>query len=351
LKLNINANVNNNVEIGNISGLIGELIIENAIVKIFTGEQGIKYGTIFGQFISGKLKNIIIDSDNNFFAYFEGEISNSITNLKLEDFKFIHTLFERNIDKLNFDTNFKILNSRFISTSNIFSAIKTINSIKSELDLNLSKITGVSFYDKSTDQFTNIFNLLEPISISPDGLFSIEFNNVLINGVISSNTGLISISAVNTENNPNLILFELEIDCVFKYFPIRGPGNIEQITIDFNLTNESISIISPIEISNYSPDKFNLVLDNLISTKLDATNRYEIRIAMPHFNNDISSEFSFYFTKSGYITDQTKLDFILDVVNSTASESVFSTTERFTMEYLNSVSKLYPLFFSAPITR
>lgn len=346
LNLKLTATINNSVTFATISGTINTTVITDASVKIYSGFESTKYGNINGTNISGKLKNIFIDNDNNLSAIFEGELNNFITTTTIENFKIANISTDRKISNLQYDTNFKILNTRLLETANIFSIIKTINSTKSELDFNLTKITGISFYNTAENKYTNIFKLLEPISLNASGQFEFEYNSIIISGIVSLNT-IINISAVNNENNPNLQLFELEFDSVFKYFPIRGPGNIERITVDFNLTNEPISTISPIEILNYSPDRFNLVLDTLNITRLEATNRYSLSIPMPYFNNTIPTNYSFYFTYSGYMTDETKLELILDTVNSTVSELVFTTTTQFNTLYLNSVSKIHPLFFSS----
>lgn len=348
LNLKLTATIDNYSMSASVSGIINTNSIVNAFVKIYSGSESTKYGTINGINISGKLKNVIIDNDNNLSAIFEGELNNFITTTTIENFKITNILMNRKISNLQYDTNFKILNSRLLETANIFSVIKTINSTKSELDFNLTKITGISFYNIAEDSYSNIFKLLEPISLNANGQFEFEFNSIIISGMISSNT-VINISTVNNENNPNLQLFELEFDSVFKYFPIRGPGNIERITVDFNLTNEPISIISPIEILNYSPDKFNLVLDSLAITRLESTNRYSLVIPMPYFNKTIPTNYSFYFTHSGYMTDETKLELILDTVNSTVSELVFTTTNQFNFSYLNLVNKINPLFFSSSL--
>ena len=336
-------------------GFIDNKVVEKSVIKYQVGKLGGKYGFISGDKISGKLKNIEITDNKYFSAWFEGEFYGAISSFRIDqlNYEYISDFFNIKNPIIQIDEKFKIMNYRFVDAANIFSSIKTINAFKNEVDFNLTKIKGISFYNETDKKFTDIITLPSQVNISKVGEFSFEVLNLIVTGSINDTTSRISISAVNKETllETNLKVHELELDVVFKYFPIRGPGQIQQITIDFRLTNESISNISPIEIQNYSSDKYNLVIDKLNISEKDSSHRYTINIPLPFYFNSIPSEFNMFFTKNSYLTDETKLEFIIDKVKSTTSNLVLTTTEQVYFKYLYYVSRIYPIFFSTPILR
>lgn len=336
-------------------GFIDNKVVEKSVIKYQVGKLGGKYGFISGDKISGKLKNIEIADDKYFSAWFEGEFYGAISSFRIDqlNYEYISDFFNIKNPIIQIDEKFKVMNYRFVDAANIFSSIKTINAFKNEVDFNLTKIKGISFYNETDKKFTDIITLPSQVNISKVGEFSFEVLNLIVTGSINDTTSRISISAVNKETllETNLKVHELQLDVVFKYFPIRGPGQIQQITIDFRLTNESISNISPIEIQNYSSEKYNLVIDKLNISEKDSSHRYTINIPLPFYFNSIPSEFNMFFTKNSYLTDETKLEFIIDKVKSTTSNLVLTTTEQVYFKYLYYVSKIYPIFFSTPILR
>ena len=335
-------------------GFIGDKIVEKSVIKYQVGKLGGKYGQIYGDKINGKLKNIEV-TDTEFSAWFEGEFYGTISSFKIEQltYEYISDSFKITNPGITITDGFKVMVHRFVDTGNIFSAIKTINVYKNEIDFNHTKITGISLYNETDQTYTDVIPLTNIVSLNPTGEFSFEFQDAIISGQVNDVTSQISISAVSKDISIPITfkIHELLLDVVFKNFPIRGPGNIEQITIDFHLTNESISNISPTEIVNYSSDKYNLVLDKLNISPKDSTNRYTLTIPLPFYFNSIPKQFNFFFTKSQYLTDETKLEFIIDQSLSTTSSLVFTTTEQCYFKYLHYVSKLYPVFFSTLILR
>ena len=335
-------------------GFIGDKIVEKSVIKYQVGKLGGKYGQIYGDKINGKLKNIEV-TDTEFSAWFEGEFYGTISSFKIEQltYEYISDSFKITNPGITITDGFKVMVHRFVDTGNIFSAIKTINVYKNEIDFNHTKITGISLYNETDQKYTDVIPFTNIVSLNPTGEFSFEFQNAIISGQVNDVTSQISISAVSKDISIPITfkIHELLLDVVFKNFPIRGPGNIEGITIDFHLTNESISNISPTEIANYSSDKYNLVLDKLNIFPKDSTNRYTLTIPLPFYFNSIPKQFNFFFTKSQYLTDETKLEFIIDQSLSTTSSLVFTTTEQCYFKYLHYVSKLYPVFFSTLILR
>lgn len=334
-------------------GFIDNKVVERSLIKYQVGKLGGKYGFISGDKISGKLKNIEV-VNNQFSAWFEGEFYGTITSFKIDNltYEYISDVFNIKNPVINIDERFKILNYRFVDSASIFSVIKS-NIFKNEVDFNLTKITGISLYNEDTKSYTDIIPINPSINLTKTGEFSFEILNLLVTGSINDTTSRILISAVDKETKleTNLKVHELVLDVIFKYFPIRGPGAIQQITIDFRLTNESISNISPIEIQKYSSEKYNLVIDKLNISEKDSSNRYTIEIPLPYYFNNIPNEFYMFFTKQNYLTDETKLEFIIDKVKSTTSNLVLTTTEQVYFKYLYYVSKIYPIFFSTPILR
>jgi hypothetical protein len=356
LSISINTDTLETTYTAYVYGFIEDKVIEKSTIKFQTGKLGGKYGHISGDKISGKLKSIEISEDNLFSAWFEGEFYGKISSFKINQlaYEYISDYFNIKHPTTVISEGFKILNYRFVDTGSIFSAIRNINTFKNEVDFNLTKITGISFYNTLEKKYTDLIPLPTPVSINKDGSFSFDLlGSIVVAGSINGVTSRISLSAVQTLTLElsHLKIHELKLDVVFKYFPIRGPGRIEQISIDFNLTNQSISNISPTEIPNYSTDKCNIVLDKLNISEKDASNRYAITIPLPLYSNSIPTKFNFFFTKQSYTTDESKLELILDSSLSTTSNLVFTTTEQFYFRYLTDVSKIYPIFFSTSIIR
>lgn len=336
-------------------GFIEDKIIERSIIKYQVGKLGGKYGQIYGDKINGKLKNIEVQDSKYFSAWFEGEFYGTISTFKIEqlNYEYISDSFKITNPNVTVSDGFRVMAHRFVDSGNIFSAIKNINVFKSEVDYSHTKITALSIYDNATQKYTEVIPLNTPIGLSPDGEFTFEFQNAIISGLINKTTSQILIFAV--EKDPlipiTFKIHELQLDVIFKSFTIRGPGNIESITIDFHLTNESISNISPTELVNYSSDKYNLVLDKLNISEKDSSNRYTITIPLPFYFTSIPKQFNFYFTKTHYLTDETKLEFIIDQSLSTTSSLVLTTTEQCYFKYLYYISNIFPVFFSTPILR
>lgn len=336
-------------------GFINDKIIERSIIRYQVGKLGGKYGQIYGDKINGKLKNIEVQDSKYFSAWFEGEFYGTISTFKIEqlNYEYISDSFKIVNPNITISDGFRIMTHRFVNAGNIFSTIKNINVFKSEVDYNHTKITALSIYDNLTQQYTDIIPLSNPIDITPDGEFTFEFRNAIITGTINSTTSQILTFAV--EKDPlipiTFKIHELQLDVIFKSFSIRGPGNIESISIDFHLVNESISNISPTELINYSSDKYNLVLDKLNISEKDSSNRYTITIPLPFYFNSIPKHFNLYFTKSHYLTDETKLEFLIDNSLSTTSQLVLTTTEQCYFKYLYYISNIFPVFFSTPILR
>lgn len=350
-ELNVSLDIIDTIEYGNIFGIFDNQVINEAEVKLYTGEKDVKYGSVYGNNISGKLKGVTI-SDNKLTGLFEGEFNNSIIKSKIDNisYKFIKTRLYT--DNVNINSKYKYLHHRPIVTGNIFSSIKNINFIRNEINTELTTITGLRFYNNSNKKYTQIYKLLEPVILSPDGTFVILYNVIKIVGAIDLKNGDISIKSVKSlDLSFNLELHELIFNLVFNYYPIRGIGRIQQINIDFDIVNNTISEISPIKLNNYSSNKLSIIIDSLDISKKDSNNRYTITILLPEHNINIPTEFQFYFTKNRYMTDQHKLEMILDTVKSTATKLVFSTTEEFYYKQLIEVDKIYPVFFSTPLTR
>ena len=352
----INSSVTNETIEGKVFGEFDNQIITEAFVTINTGSENIKYGTITGKDISGKLKSIEIDSENDkLTAWFEGEFFNSIIKSKIENINYKLEKTTINTNKLSINSESKVLAYNFINTANIFASIKNINFVRNEINTDLTKITGLRFYDKSAKKYLELYELMNPVDLSPDGAFSFLYNLTKINGSIDLKLGNVLISAVrNPDPNFDLELHELVFNLIFNYYPIRGPGQVQQINIDFNIANNTVSDISPISLNNYSSKKISLVLDSIDDLNLsekDSNNRYSFSIPLPEFNSNISNEYSFFFTKDRYLTDQHRLEIILDDSKSSANLLVFSMTEETYYKYFLSVDKLYPLFFSTPLIR
>ncbi len=336
-------------------GFIDDKVVEKATVNYQAGKLGVKYGFISGNKISGKLKNIEITDNTYFSAWFEGEFYGTLSSFRIEQlsYEYISDSFTIRNPNIQIDEQFKVMNHRFVDAGNIFSSIKTINLFKNELDFDHTKIIGVSFYNETEKKYTDVISTISNIDITNSGTFSFEIEDLLITGSINETTSTISISAVDkiTLQQTHLKVHELVLNVVFKYFPIRGPNKIQQITIDFRLTNESISNISPIEIQNYSSEKYNLVIDKPLLSEMDSSHRYDLNVPLPYYFNNIPNTFTLYFTKQNYLTDEAKLEFIIDKVRSTTSNLVLTTTEQCYFKYLYYVSNIYPIFFSTQILR
>jgi hypothetical protein len=75
-----------------------------------------------------------------------------------------------------------VLNYRLLESNSIFASIKAINKIRNEINYNLTKITGISFYNLESNIFSDIIPLND-ISIRSNGTFKIEINNIIVNGI------------------------------------------------------------------------------------------------------------------------------------------------------------------------
>jgi hypothetical protein len=335
---------------GIISGLVNNSYVDNADVDLYVGADNIIYGTVQSSILSGSLKDVTIEN-NLLSAYFSGQFNDSMQDFNLEGIEFNQlskTYLLNNVSISNKDL--KLISYRSIQPNSVYSKVKTISVSRTEINFRLTKIKSLVFFDNNLLQF-KYYKLEDENIIDKFGQFRIDHSDFIIEGSINKQTGMIDFSVVNVLLEfSDFNLYEIEFDFVFDFYLKRGPGNIEKLSIDFNLVNEFISDISPLNIPDFKDGQYTLVVDDLDINKTD-NNRYEFKIKLPYYNKKPITEFSFYITSSKMKTDNNELEIILDTSRSTEEFAFFSVTESFYYNNLYKINKLYPLFFSAEIIR
>lgn len=302
-------------------GDVSNSSLYKASVSITSGNEENKYGQINGANISGNIKNVVIE-DNTFSADFEGDFEGVVKSFRIEDALYEFRYRKHNIKNIKIkNPEIKIIDYRILIPNSIFEVIKTFRIPNAEIDF----------------EFTKIF---PDVELNKKGEFLLKEYNMF--GKIDKESSKISFDKYEFDYKL------LTIEPVLKFFPVRGPGAIDDISIDFSMDSSAISPITPIVLNNYSSENYNLVLDNLIYTLIEDSNRYIIEIPLPFYNKSIPKEYSLFFTGCGTTVDQNNVNLILDRINSIYSKLVFTTHEGFFKDHFSHVSKLYPLFFSMP---
>ena len=341
--------------------IISKLIYSNDIFKDIV--LNIKHGEIsdygvLGSFenINGKISNIKYN-DNLISFTFQGEVNNVKVNSIFKDleFYFIDTVYNIGVPKISITSNsnkeISILDYKFVDSGNIFSIIKSINKYRNEINYMFTIIKSIIFYDVEHDIFTDIILLPIPVSIDSQGYFNFEINNILISGYLDLKTTsvkIIDVTDVNLNKITSVEVHSLIFDIVFNNYPIRGPGNIEEITINLGADIQPIFMGSSFTPTKSDRRNFNLIIDKPDIIEKDSTNRYGIKIPIQGII-DIPKEFLFLFNSTNYITTQNKLDLILDLETSTISNLIFTFNEEFYFNHMIKVNSSTPLLFSTPL--
>lgn len=350
LSFNFEFNVINYKVTGIVDGLINNVYIDKGEVILYVGAENIIYGNVYSDHLSGLLKDVKFE-DNSISAYFSGEFDSSIQEFRIEELNFQETFKQINITPPVIDNkDIYVISTRSVTANNIYSKIRTISIPRTEINFDLTKINKVVFFDNTNDSFIE-YDIVNS-KIDKYGDFKLDIDGVgIIEGSINKQSGNLELSNTTILDSINdYIIYEINFDFVFDFYFKRGPGNIEQLSIDFNLINEHISGISPLDIPQFDSNDFTLVLDSVDFIKTD-NNRYEFFIKLPHYNKEQIKSYSFYITFNKYITSDNEVEVIMDKTNSTNEICFFSMTESIYHKYFSKISKIYPMFFSTKLIK
>ncbi len=340
--------------------------INNLVFNIEKHKKYIEYGefnSIFqNKHITGKLEihhyenntinikiNTLIDNlfNNSFLKDIELLPDNKIKalvkyNNNYEEIYLVYSIYKINrlINITEENNNYKVKTYSIIKPNEVYSVIKNINKNKVEINYEETEILG---YNDLV--FPNSFKL------NKNGEFSLN-NNIIINGEIDLKSGKSTIYSILNSDlsiNNDIVIYYLNINFVFTVFEIRGNGYIEAINFDLtsNSFNNSISTVSVI---NNDMVDYNKNIKNILIDKINLLENENGRVIFSLFNNlniEENTSYSFYFTKQNKLISSNS-NFVLfkEYLNN---HLIFTTSNKFYVEYLETVNNIYPLILKIGI--